>query len=400
MKRLLHVAPFSVVPPRYGGPIRVYNLNREAAREFEVDEFAQQAQRADLRFTVRPLVKVVGEHYREYASRDPISIALFAATSLWLECPPFWQSWRLRRGAPAWLRDRVEAADLLVVEHPWQFDWVAGANRGRKPLVLVSENVEADLSRPGSIRAPRSVAARIAAAIADQERLACSRATHVIAVSDSDAARLRELYGLAPEKLSVVPNGVDCERFRPVTDSERSERKRELGLGEGPVVVFTGSGHPPNVAAARRVLEWAEGWPDPAVQFLVAGSVGRSLPRSGRARVTGSVPDTLPYLQAADVALNHVTEGGGTNLKQLEYMAMGLPVAATPVGARGTGAQSGLDVLVGEVSEIPDLLSELLADGPLRSRVGAAARRLVEDRFAWPILGDRYRAILRRLVSG
>jgi glycosyltransferase involved in cell wall biosynthesis len=401
MKRLLVVAPFSTVPPRYGGPIRVHNLCREASREFDVSQFAQQAQRGDLSFKFGPVSKVVSPTYREYASRDPVSLALYAGTSLRLGSPPAWQSWRLGNGAPRWLREQVAAADVIHVEHPWQFEWVARANRGRVPLLLGTENVEADLYPPERIRGPRRLAARISETIGRQEAFACAEATHILAVSDADADGLARRYGVSRERISIVPNGVDCGRFRPVPAARRAERKRLLGFDDRRVVIFAGSGHTPNIDAARKIQQWADTWPDDRTRFVIVGTVGRALTPTAAARavITGPVADTLPYLEAADIALNPMLTGSGTNLKQLEFMAMGLAVVATPMGARGTGGKAGIDLSIGEIGEIPALLGGLLDDGDRRAAIAASGRRLVQERHCWESIGSLYRGVLRKLAE-
>src|SRR5439155_1549071 len=83
-------------------------------------------------------------------------------------------------------------------------------------------------------------------------------------------------------------------------------------------------------AEAQLLAARTPGW-----TFLVVGSVGRPADSAGRVRVTGAVDDVLPFLRAADVALNPMTEGGGVNLKVPEYLAMGLPVVTTRFGMRG-----------------------------------------------------------------
>jgi glycosyltransferase involved in cell wall biosynthesis len=401
VKKLLVVAPFSVVPPRYGGPLRVFNLCREAGREFRVEQFAQQIQRADMALSLSPLTKTVTDTYSEHASRNPLSLALYALTSLRFRSPPVWGSWRLSLGSPRWLRDRIRDADVIHVEHPWQFESVARLNGGRAPIVYGAANVEADLYPADRIRAPKAIATRIAAAILRQERLACREATHVVAVTGGDAAVLVDRYGVKADKVSIVPNGVDCERFRPASPELRAARKEELGLGDRKVVVFSGSGHTPNVDAARTIQGWASRWPDNRTRFVIVGSVGRELGSSGDPRllITGPVEDTRPYFEAADAAVNPMQSGGGTNLKQLEFMAMGLAVVATPVGVRGVEVSPGVDAWVAGVGDIPEALQHLLQDAGRRAAIGAAGRRLVELRYSWESIGRDFRSTLRDLAA-
>lgn len=401
MRRLLALTPYSVVPPRYGGPLRVYNLLRQASAEFAVTAFAQQVQRRELSFPVGRAVKQVKPNYAEYASRGWMSYALYGLSNVIIQCPPVWQSWLLHAKSPAWLRNAIRQADVIQVEHPWQFDWVSKVAPEAVPIVLGTQNVESDLYAATRMRAPRRLAERISKEIHRQERAACERAAHVIAVSEVEREVFINRFGLDRDRVSVVPNGVDCERFQPPTEDAKAYRKNQLGLGGRSVVVFSGSGHPPNIEAAQKISEWALSWPDSRTCFVVAGGVGRSLrvPQDARLRVTGPVEDVKPFLEAADVAVNPMMTGGGTNLKQLEFMAMGLPVVSTPIGSRGLNVVPGRDLWVGDIDQIPALLLKLLSDTAERARLTVSGREVVERTYSWKTVGDAYRSVLRGLAG-
>jgi glycosyltransferase involved in cell wall biosynthesis len=103
------------------------------------------------------------------------------------------------------------------------------------------------------------------------------------------------------------------------------------------------------------------------------------------------------WLEVADVALNPMLYGGGTNLKLLDYFAAGTPVVSTEIGIRGTGAQAGRHALVAPIDEFDAAIRVALAGGPDTVRMTTAARTLVETDFDWWKLGDRlYAAIADR----
>jgi len=99
-------------------------------------------------------------------------------------------------------------------------------------------------------------------------------------------------------------------------------------------------------------------------------------------------------LQATDVALNPMFSGSGTNLKMLEYLAAGVPVVATPVGARGLDVVGGEHAIVSAVDAFPDGIARILRDAELRARLREQGRRLVEQRYDWVTIAEGMHAII------
>jgi glycosyltransferase involved in cell wall biosynthesis len=222
--------------------------------------------------------------------------------------------------------------------------------------------------------------------------------------------------------IRVIPNGADPELFRPGAGS--AEIARRLGLGRE-VIGFAGAFHPwhgaPDLVEAFGKLD------RPGAQLLMIGGGGDDLEkcralarRAGveqRVIFTGQVPyselpgylglcDVLvaPFSPKRDVQRAAVFERYGLwwcPLKLFEYMAMGKPVVASEVGVipeyiRG----AGLLYPEGDTPALSDRLGEILADEGLRRRLGAAGRKLVEERYNWTAVAREtlklYEAILGR----
>lgn len=401
MRHLLVLTPYAVIPPTFGGAVRAYNLCRALSRTYRVEQFAQQVTRADVAPRLDPVIRQITPNYVEYSARDPLSILLYGLTSIVLNCQPIWNSAALRLTAPPWLRARIAAADIVQVVQPWQFAWARRHARPGALVALDTQNVESQLYTADRITAPRPLARALARELARQEYNAVRAADVVLAVSQADADALARRCDTPPERFVIAPNGVDCEAYVPPSPELRAERKRALGLAGRTVVAFSGSRFGPSIEAAQQVVKMAAGWPDPDVVFLIVGSVGAAFdPRAHpRVRFTGPVDDTRPYLEAADVALNPVLTGSGTNLKQLEYMALGLPSLMTPTGARGLPIEDGVTGLIAAPEELPARLRALLADAELRRRIGTGGRRLVERQFDWRQIADTVAAAYERLLD-
>jgi glycosyltransferase involved in cell wall biosynthesis len=399
---LLVLAPYAVVPPRYGGPLRVYNLCREISRSYEVRQFAQQAQRRQISlYDWRPVMQQVSPRYSEYSSRNPLSVALYALFSLRWSSPPVWQESMLRATAPGWLRRQLQEARVVQVEQPWQFGWAYRQLRGTRPIVLNTQNVEADLYTAARLSAPARLRGPIVRAVERQEAFALRHADHIFAVSPAERDALAMRYNVSVERFTIVPNGVDCAAFQPASRALREQRKRELGLSGKTVIVFAGSLHPPNIEAVQAIITWAQIGLPATVALLIVGSVGGAFSsmESQQLRFTGPVETTQPFFEAADIAVNPMRSGGGTNLKQLEFMAMGLPTLATPVGARGIPIVDGENGYISTSDEMLARLRRLLDQPDELAAVGFEGRRLVERSFDWSSIVLPMLAVYERLAA-
>ena len=94
--------------------------------------------------------------------------------------------------------------------------------------------------------------------------------------------------------------------------------------------------------------------------------------------------DLRPLYARADVVVVPLEVSAGTNIKVLEAMACGKAVVTTPVGCAGLGLEDEASVFIREDWErFAEAVCETLLNAPLRSRIGACARRTVEARFSW-----------------
>ncbi|MDX2176975.1 MAG: glycosyltransferase family 4 protein [Candidatus Sumerlaeia bacterium] len=208
-------------------------------------------------------------------------------------------------------------------------------------------------------------------------------------VSGETLDRLKQLAGAPPREAHVAPNGVDCAAKDPVPHAERPARRAEAGLGPEPLAIFLGSGHPPNAEAARAIVERiAPAMPE--ATFLIVGSVngwfwGQPLPENVvmTGAVAGPVKDRL--LALADLALNPMRTGSGTSLKLFDYLASGLPVLSTEIGARGLRDDEFGAVALAAEEDFPARMADLLAD---RTRLAAMSQegiRTARERYDWNV---------------
>jgi glycosyltransferase involved in cell wall biosynthesis len=218
-------------------------------------------------------------------------------------------------------------------------------------------------------------------------RVVAGEAVRLLVPSAATARDLVELYGVEPERVAVIPLGVE-----PPAEPDRAGARRllrDLGV-RGPFLLAVGTLEPrknlPRLLAAFG--EVTDELPDH--HLVVVGPVGwgpvlRPTWESVRVKLAGPVGDaTLHALyQAADgLAYPSLYEGFG--LPVLEAMAHGVPVL--------TSDRSSLPEVAGDAALLVDPvdrgaiakgLVRLVGDGALRRRLAAAGRRRAAG-FSWP----------------
>ena len=291
-------------------------------------------------------------------------------------------------------------ADVVVCSHPWVYPIVRDVlDRPGQLLVYDAHNVESVLRY--RLLAESDIGVRIVRHATAVEYELCRRADLVLTCSREDRDLFHRLYGIPFGKCLVMPNGTFVGEAP--CDSARPEGKRRLGLDDRPLAVFIGSLYPPNEEAAAFICtELAPALP--AVTFAICGGVGSAIDRDalarrriGNVRVTGVLDDAArrQYLEAADIAVNPMFSGSGTNIKMFDFMAAGLPVVSTPTGARGISL-SGSALHICAPAEFAGAIQRILHDREYAARLGTAARRLACDSYAWERLSPRLGRLLTR----
>tara|TARA_R110001599_G_scaffold353742_2_gene596044 strand:- start:19791 stop:20984 length:1194 start_codon:yes stop_codon:yes gene_type:complete len=207
-------------------------------------------------------------------------------------------------------------------------------------------------------------------------------AAALVTVCDALKQDLLKL-GITEPETTVLRNGVDLERFRPV---DRDRVRRELNL-KGNVIVSVGrlaelKGHDLTIRALLEV-------PDTMLVLVGAGpeelklkSLAADLSLGDRVHFVGNQPqgELAYYYSMADVMVLASSREGWANVL-LESMACGTPVVATDVGGTSEvigDSDAGLLVLERTSSAIADQIKQLLANLPDR-----AAVRTYAESFSW-----------------
>lgn len=390
-----------ITPAVGGGRLRLLGLYHALGDDFKTryvgsyDWPGERLRRQQLTTTLEELVVPLSDDHHAAARR--LSEAAGGKTVIDIAFP------RLGHLSAEYLRaarEAVDWGDVVVFSHPWVYPLVAERVRLSQLVVYDSQNVEGFLRAQLLDAASPTERQLLREVLAAEYRLGL-RADLVLVCSNEDRARYGRLYEWPEEKLRIVPNGVMSRQIVPASPTERAESRRRLGIDRNArVAIFLGSSYGPNLEAARFIADvLAPALPD--LTFAIVGGVGDHLQRAvpPNVAVTGFVDDDtmLRWLQAADLAVNPMFSGSGTNIKMFHFMAAGLPVVTSPIGARGIEGEDarGLRIVDGEAEAFVAALREVAADEALRLSLGGQGRATVEERFAWDAISPRIGELLR-----
>jgi glycosyltransferase involved in cell wall biosynthesis len=405
---LSHLVPY---PPKAGVIQRSYHLLRQLAAGHEVDllAFHQPA-------LMNPLVGDPGrglDTALEHLGRFCRVQGVFPI--------PSDSSWHAKarlvaRGAAGrsgytmdWLRSRPyrQAVRGLVTRHRYGLlhcDTISLAACSQEaagvPTVIDHHNVESHMMARRAGKEPnpfkRIYFSLEAGKLRRAERVWCTAAAHNITCSDTDSTRLREVAPGAA--VSTIPNGVDTDHFAPRQSSGPPRR-----------LLFVGTMNwYPNVQAVEYLIR--EVVPLLRVRHPELGLdiVGANAPAWLRERAAphpqvlfhGFVDDIRPIMGDALAFVCPISDGGGTKLKVLNALAMGVPVIAHPIACEGIDVAHGESVLFTDSpGGFVDLITRVARDQDLRRGLGLGGRALVERRYSVDVIGRTLRHLYESLAG-
>jgi hypothetical protein len=184
----------------------------------------------------------------------------------------------------------------------------------------------------------------------------------VCAEEDRDFFRANDPEGRL--KLPYIRCGVDARAY-VVEPGVRERVRAELQLAEDDwLMVFSGSGYGPNLEALEELRNFcrveAEFLARNRIYLLALGSMVAAPAREGAFIATGRVPEVPPYFAAADIGLNPITRGSGSNVKLFEYLVARLPVISTAFGVRGTDLLPQVDFVPYTLQTLKPVLEDFI----------------------------------------
>ncbi|WP_415803127.1 glycosyltransferase [Cytobacillus oceanisediminis] len=175
------------------------------------------------------------------------------------------------------------------------------------------------------------------------------------------------------------------------------------GLFKGaPVIIFIGSNHFPNVKALQFIEQ------DLALKlknyyFLIIGSVCNSVSKAPPQNVLlfNTLNETFKdaLFRVADVAINPIITGSGSNVKLAEYFGRKIPVVSTPFGARGYEITNGTHAIICSLNEFANKIPPLIKSSNLKLNLVNNAFDYVEQELTWNSLAKQYQNALKSVTK-
>ena len=388
-KVVVIATPYLPYPLSHGGAVRMYNLMRGAAEEFDLvllafcDTPAPPPKELLELCAEVILVRREGSHYRKGTER-PDTVEEFDSDSF-RAC--------LKQTVRKW------NAGVVQLEFTWMAQYAAACAPAK--TVLVEHDITWDLQEQLLAVDKQAGAARWE--LEQQlekwrkfETAVWRKVDCVAVMSDRDAQTAQ-----SARRVAVLPNGVDCTRFAPV------EREPEAWR-----MLFIGSfRHLPNLLG----LDWflKEVWPKLSASYqlhIIAGArhqyflnfYGKSADvnlADPRLEVEGFVEDVRDAYQRVSIVIAPLTASAGTNLKVLEAMAMGKVVVSTPAGVHGLDLRPGEDVIVAaDAAAMAREISLLSHDAQRRQAICRQTRERALQ-YDWPGIARKQNDLYRQFYS-
>jgi glycosyltransferase involved in cell wall biosynthesis len=387
-KKMVVAVTFPIYPPRGGGQARIYHLYRYLAEHFDIEILSLCAHgKPEINREIAPglreiRVPVSVEHQlaekQLSKSVGNLPVTDIVADQLIDLTPEYLEKMQVA----------VAHANVVVACHPYLGKRLSAMNP-RADFWLEAQDVEYLLKK--DILPDNEAGRQMLETVKEAEAFCWRHASTVFTCALQDIDALTDLYGASSAKTMEVANGVSIEDVPFVDGKERQSRKAKIGLSNSTVALFMGSWHGPNIEAAEHILEYAETMP--AVIFIILGSVcgaiaNRKIPAN--VKLLGVVDDNVKavLLGTADVALNPMASGSGSNLKMLDYFAAGIPVISTAFGARGINVIAEEHYLRAEVQDFPERLANLPTTN--FDKIAFEARKLAETQYSWPAIVNNF----------
>jgi glycosyltransferase involved in cell wall biosynthesis len=225
------------------------------------------------------------------------------------------------------------------------------------------------------------------------------RADRVIVTSAASAREARQ-QGFSAEQVALIPNGVDMRRFKPQSGCAKARTSimcvGRLIPGKGQSVLIDAFEQLYRDCSSLRLHIVGDG-PEKGSLEKKAAAMGLShaIVFHGEA---GSVETCLG---TAGIVVQPSLSEGMSNV-MLEAMAAGLPVVATRVGAAPDVILDGVNGMLvdaGSSDQIRTAVKKIISDEALARRLGAGARRTIEERYSISIVAEKYMELYHGLTA-
>ncbi|WP_254840963.1 glycosyltransferase [Natronomonas marina] len=327
----------------------------------------------------------IDDNYTEYRYKNLIHSGVSALTEN-LDIPNIYNSSILDLSDPEYLVERAHEAQVIIVERPWQWNYIKDISRDDAILIYSSHDFLAE--RFSYVK--RTIGGdHILSKIKSVEQKAVEEADMVIVTSERDKKMYINEFNIK-DKYYVSPNATYKRSGLKDSITEVEVKGRRFqNSSEKTFALFVGGGHRPNIRAVEEIFQMAKMCDE--LIFMIVGDVCDHFDESetpSNLVLLSFVEDLSNLYSFVDVALNPIINGSGTNIKLLEYFSYGLPVISTPFGARGIDAKDGTHYWEATISEFPEVLGRYHSNQISGDKLSKECKNLIDNRLNWETVSE------------
>ncbi len=388
-KKIVVLSTYPIYPPRGGGQNRIFYLYKEIAKDFDVEIISLSENESSFKEISPNLFEKrikKGDEFLKYEGEmskfTKVPVSDVAVMEYFDKIPSLKEEF---------LKSSKDAF-LAISSHPYFYPFLK--KYAKSNIVYESHNFEYLLKKDMFDENKKSQ--KLLEKLFEVEKEAFKDSFATIFCSKEDEELMQKYFKSKPKRGFLAPNGVDLNSVYFTSKEEREKLKRKLNLEDQKIALFIGSWHKPNIDAVYEIFKMAEKLNN--VKFMIVGSVGfyfKGIQKPKNVGFTNLVSDREKalILSVCDVALNPMLSGSGTNLKMLDYMAAGISVISTEVGARGLNIPKGA-VKIAKISKFVDYIENIKEHTDIYK-----AREFVEKNYSWEVIGERLRGFYLEAIK-
>ncbi len=388
-EKIVVLSTYPIYPPRGGGQNRIFYLYKEIAKDFDVEIISLTENESSFKEIAPNLFEKrikKGDEFLKYEGKmsefTKVPVSDVTVMEYFDKIPS------LKEEFLKFSKD----ASLVISSHPYFYPFLK--KYAKSKIVYESHNFEYLLKKDMFDENKKSQ--KLLEKLFEVEKEAFRDSSAAVFCSKEDEELMQKYFKSKPKRSFLAPNGVDLNSVFFTSKKEREKLKRKLNLEDQKIALFIGSWHKPNIDAVYEIFKMANKLKN--VKFMIVGSVGfyfKGIEKPNNVGFTNLVSDKEKalILSVCDVALNPMLSGSGTNLKMLDYMAAGISVISTEVGARGLDIPKGV-VKIAKISEFTDYIEDINKYTDIYR-----AREFVEKNYSWEIIAKRLRGFYLELLK-